>query len=314
MIYTRRSLLRDAALLSAAGAVGVRPASASCATATTGVRVFFAGAWLFCKDPKSTLASPTMLAVTLDPSKHPIDSMDVQHYFPYGPWVEPPAGSTSGYWNQHNNCLNLCPFASPYPLTIGNPGTPLAMYSLFTQTNSASRFTYLSPLPGVDRGIVDNGDLVVIRLPIPMTIIPTGYRTNASIQDLQGQLQTTTDTTKGFATMHIFQYPGATSLQFQADSLNVPHGGFLDYHFHTVSKAKTMMPCHAPRMFHRVIGLFTPPATGLTLVPEANGTEVFGYGSCTIDSITKAELEQPRGTHHPWLINLATCDAGGVGG
>ena len=89
MSYSRRDLLRDAAIVSVAGCSGYglsfvsgcdsepakpgqRPSSFA-----LGIRIFFVGAWIFCVDPDSP--KERIRAVSMEPACMP-------HWFPYGKW------------------------------------------------------------------------------------------------------------------------------------------------------------------------------------------------------------------------------------
>jgi hypothetical protein len=341
MNYSRRSFLRDSAVLSVAAALRIQPSFAACQARSVGVRVFFAGSWLFCHDPASKASSPTMLAVTLDPSQSATDPMDLPHTFPHGVWQEPADNASDGFFNDNNPSLAPCALTSPYNLAIDNITGGLAnVNALFDQTNQVSRFVYLTAQPRQPYAVQDPGGLRVIRLPIPASIIPAAYRTDATIVGTTSVLQPSGDKTTGIATTHIFQYPNATSLTFDSErTIGVPSSaGFLDYHFHTVGKSASDMPPHAPRMFQRLLGLLTP---SVQISLQTSGAENVSPGPCALASISQREQEVPqaemarmakKGKKSQMLqkagktkkaqngspeirpmLSLATCDSGGVG-
>lgn len=341
MNYPRRSFLRDSAVLSLAAALGIRPSFAvapACEASAAGVRVFFAGSWLFCHDPHPPSSEPpTMLAVALDPSLDPTDSMDLPHTFPFGKWEEPAADAADSFFNDTHDSLAACALDTPFVLHIDNTtGGAADVNALFDQTNKVSRFIYLTAKPKQPYKVQDPGGLRVIRLPIPANIIPAAYRTDAIISGATSVLQQSGDTTQGIATTHIFQYPNATSLTFAGTQENPDAGSnFLDYHFHTVAHADPRqppdkdMPPHAPRMFQRLLDLLTPPPQ---IALQTSGPEDVVPGPCVLDQVSNREQEVPKllkplkpkrrqkalkprtvVVSRLLKLTLATCDSGGVG-
>jgi hypothetical protein len=242
MPYTRRSFVRDAAVLSAGGVLGASAIALYkkqtqvdaplVITPYSGIRIVFAGSWLFCGSPKTP---GWMRAITLDMDQP-------SHHFPYGAWRASGFDAPAGV---------LAADTRPYTLTlVGNTMQPNPVDKLFEDTLSMTTFTYL-PNPmvnGAPTYQINPGKLPVriISLPIPSEIIPTAFLSKAKVGDPSNVLQTTQSqySANGVPTCHIFDYPAATSLSFAGPDNAVLDSAELDpnnkanpnlhYHFHTV--------------------------------------------------------------------------------
>jgi hypothetical protein len=252
MIYSRRSILRDAALLSLAGVASASPLSLVAQTkkpkpkprqprtppscnsfSTSGVRIFFAGSWLFLADPTSK--TPSMWAVARDMTAIP-------HNFPYGVWQEP--GGID-----HNKTTLQTPAtgqqAVPYVVNVSSYSTShTSVTELFDATILTAPFTYLT---NADKDILFNArakNLIIVSVPIPTQILPAAFLSGASVTaGTNVPLANNPKLTfKGIATTHIFEYQGPqAALAFtppNASPINLTAG--LDFnsdmHFHTVPK------------------------------------------------------------------------------
>jgi hypothetical protein len=321
MPYTRRSVLRDAALLSLAGATGASPLSllGQCTTSvpaprpaafkSDGIRVFFCGAWLFAADPANP--NTRMLAVALDmcPAASPC------HKFPHGVWTP-------------DSCFDAGTELSPisanknknHQITITNSTT---LYSkvddLFNAALCNNPFTYL-PNPAQTYTINTGLDTVrAISLPFPTNIIPAAFVVNSVIDDPYRLLKHRPRKPRlaGVATAHIFEYDGGDSLTL-VDGSGTQVGTAAkskNYHFHTVPVKATDVD-HAPAMFQNLLTLitgFTP--TDLTLL--RNYYPAFHAGPDTPTTIVDEELELKAQSVSvcPGVRNqtLASCASGGGG-
>jgi hypothetical protein len=346
MSYTRRAVIRDAAVLSLAGVGGFSPLLSGCHRSrfADGIRIFFEGAWLFCAHPEN---NKEMLAVTVDPSvcmppqPSPSSADDMTHIFPYGVWDErwdPKVG-----WDREDGRLKLdCNTNAPngsmpclHRVAIfGNwQAGPDDVDGLFGQIVSWTQFTYLQNPGTIYQSSWAKAGVRAISLPMPTKIIPGGFRTAASINDGTGNVNlgaTTGD--QGVATTHIFDYPGAHSMAFvplTGEALEMGHGTghHSDFHFHTVPNSPQPPPAHAVMMFQCLVGLLTqsstsnPPAIGLK---DPKPCAPIQRGIRVPDSVKSEELEMlkvkdsrqpqdPMGYECGFTTNLATCGSGGLG-
>ena len=216
MSYTRRSVLRNAAAISVGSVAGV-PFFTGCTPSDfkLGVRAFFAGTWLFCRDKDAGY----MRAVSVDPPppdvKKPSSHPDISHKFPHGTWDE------NGSWNEKHGDLKANPSSDisgsdlvPHVVSVYGFKGAGTVNDLFHAANTSSRFTYLVNPRKYDL-IWNSAGIRVIKLPIPTRIIPAAFRTKAIINDPYGDCEgcvSTGDT--GVATTHIFEYEGASALTF----------------------------------------------------------------------------------------------------
>jgi hypothetical protein len=351
MSYTRRAVIRDAAVLSLAGVGGFSPLLSGCHRSrfADGIRIFFEGAWLFCAHPTDP---SQMLAVTLNPSECPqplpkCKQMDpnpnpknMNHIFPYGIWDERP------FWDgRHENtqladtpCIptpsGLCLMPIPHRVyVLGRWPQPFQnVDALFVDADSRSRFTYYlnTDQPQARAVNWDTPELKVISLPLPSRIIPAGFRVGADIDDnntpkmLHAHGQSAD--TAGVATTHIFDYPGARSMLF------VPHGGDAvemdrgrdfrsDFHFHTVPHSCDLSPCHDVMMFASLVGLLKL-TDNLILDPDYGDIKIergaslpASVGDEEIEMNVRAEKGSGNGKNQDCVqtTNLATCGSGGLG-
>jgi len=327
MSYTRRSVLRDAALLSLAGATGASPLSlvGQCippAPASrpsffdAGIRIFFSGAWLFGAD----LHNPgNMLAVTQDM----ICTTSPCHKFTYGVW--PTSGSV-------DNGPSLAPIGKNgnYKITIDTVANPSKKVdALFAATLASNPFVYLK---NDDLALKINTDSTkhptvrAVSVPFPTAIIPAALITNASIQGTGGgrrQPSPCTPRVPGFSVSHVFVYDGAGLLNLfngagdQLDSAIQNQ----DYHFHTIPLQPTDIN-HAPLMFANLLSLLDNFDT-TTLALQPNTCPQYDPGPDTPTSLGFPELglslqppacatTQP-GTIHPNDMYIASCASGGGG-
>lgn len=327
MRFTRRRLLRDASLVSFAGALGARSAFAfpNCQpTAQQGVRLFFGGSWLFCAGPDAT----TMLAVSLDPStaKDANPKLDPPHAFPYGPWRQPPPGAEPGWWNLTTTTrLPVSTLAQPTVARIAGAEKDAALNidTLFTTATDSAPFTYLPPPDNGTRNTVANPQpdylqLRVVQIPIPASLLTAAYRADATIHDPAHRLKNL-QSGWGVATSYILQYPNATNLTVDGMTPMEVGSGPLDFLFHSVPTAESD-PGHAARMFQRLTSLLN--ITDITLT---TGSETITAGPCPPQGVPDAEVDYYPNQRHNHLshrskqkpelrfVFVATCDSGGLG-
>jgi len=265
MPYTRRDLIRDAALISATGAVACSPLATlpqskmkKTQTASyNGVRIFFCGSWIFCSDGKSG-----MYAIARDMlNSNGLSS----HMFPFGRYQA----------NQSVAFDRAMPQLLPNPTDGSNFPSPysvqLAGYTQASSTTVASLFMQPS-VPISYFGNTDSSNkltlnlyqlgVIVISLPLPSRLRPDAHLVEASLMGAKTSLLTKSNTT-GLPTAHIFEYDNATGLTFTAGSVSDSiHTGSLDpdaslihFHFHTVPKSPVNMGDHGPDMFQNLLQL-----------------------------------------------------------
>jgi hypothetical protein len=334
MTYTRRSFLRDAAIVSAAATVS--PILTGCEREhfANGIRIFFAGAWIFCgihEQPN------LMYAITLDPSEpaQPGTSASMKceppqtsataissmkHTFPHGVWDQGCNWDTSS--KRGLLCANPQSGSKPLIHSVsvddGNWSYPQSLHTLFMNPNKDSSFTYLSavrnPLGKGQTYKVNStqANLRIVTLPRPTRIIPAAFRPDVKIIDPKHRLeQAQTSKDIGIATTHIFEYRGAGKLTFTpGDGKNpglIPQGGkdfTSDYHFHSVPTIANID--HAPMMFNQILSLIDGIgcSNDLSINPPCPPTAPQPGKSVPI-SVTENELEMTPGTD-AHLID--TCD------
>jgi hypothetical protein len=279
MPYTRRDLIRDAALIAATGAVAGLPFAfgsrkklrALGLPQTSAVRAFFSGTWMF------TAAHETgyMYAITRDMDGH-------NHTFPYGVWqtkfdtaiktvLEPISQDASGKLAPHK--IEVTGFSASQDGTAE---------SVFQDALNNFPFTYIQSPDSNKKITLTTGykDLRVIRLPVPTSIYPAAYLVDASIQDPNGMVKTPPasadygDVT-GLPTTHIFEYARdnntthATTLTFTDASGGTPinvnsSDSVVDFHVHTVPP-KGDKTDHSACMFNNLISILT--INGVALGP-----------------------------------------------
>jgi hypothetical protein len=325
MLRSRRTLLRDAALLSAGAAIAPLTAGArsgQTAVSSTpppfaGFRVFFEGAWLFCDDRNGG-----MYAISREMNPGP---GYLPHTFPYGVWQQP--GFDQSHPSLRENPKAVNGEARPYLLTLKNykaPGSSCTKPFSDAVNHASGPFNYLM---NSDKSIQVNlkcGRLRVIALPIPSKIIPLGFVPPASIQDASGKLlakrnsQMPVCVDKGLPTTHVFEYAGAEGLQFEtpSDELSLQPGS-MNLHFHSVpidSYDPHARTDHGPAMFSNLLEVLQTSGaqlSGLTYSNPSPGAWAVPGADAKILGIQNEELEIL--TFHPMNSDLASCAAGGLG-
>ena len=345
MPYTRRDLIRDAALISATGLVAGTPTILGCHSKPpkppfSGVRVFFCGSWIFCSDGVSG-----MYAIARDM----FDSNGCStHIFPFGRWQSTTVPFDHGMPHLVQNPAKSDGTSIPYALSINPPvahpvstamGSPSPVEYIFQQSQMEVRFAYLNnsydakgkcPIK-INTSSTYSGKasgIRIIALPIPKRIRARGLVTRATFSDNTGNnllnqpcVDHTSSKMDGIATTHIFDYDGASSLTFKTDSVtdNVyATEACIDYHFHTVPPKG--MGDHANPMFQNLLELLTCNGSSvagklcvnnpcpITIQP---GPDLPDGGAAELDYDPAAapcpSYEGPR------LGNLASCSGPGFG-
>ena len=259
MSYTRRSILRDAALVSIAGASGVpmfgecqapSPSPRPSGFSNDGIRIFFCGAWLFSADKSAP--DTRILATTLDlcPSTGP-----ACHRFPHGVWSE---NACFDAIDTQLSPIKAAGFNSHEATVSGATTKYKHIDELFGDMLCANPLTYVSN-PGQKYSVHTGLDTVrAISLPFPTSIIPAAFIVNSSIEDPNGRLQSGPSNPRvaGLATVHIFVYDGATLFSL-SDGGGTQVGSATksqNYHFHTVP-VKAADVYHPPMMFRALLGM-----------------------------------------------------------
>ena len=342
MALTRRSILRNAALASVATTTGISSLlMIGCRRSNfaSGIRVFFEGGWIFHADP---FKGGYIRAVALDPSEftHPEltaaqNSANVTmppHHFPFGVWDEQSDwDSCHGNLPSNDPASGLNPLIA-YPLEVfGTQNRAAKVPDLFLRADTDSRMTYL-PNPANEFTFECRcKGLRVISLPMPTRIIPAGFRPDVEIQQSGASVLHPHCKTKdmhGFATTHILEYEGATSMTFNAppnsggqgsSTLTGGIGHEANFHFHAVPKDPCPAKGHDAIMFERLMAfVHLPLMYKLTLPPPPDKPAQIVPGSLVPRSVSNKELEiAPPGTQckdgKPHIVNLATCGSGGGG-
>ena len=309
MSYTRRSFLRNTALISMGSTMSTLPFLRGCKwnQFPSGIRIFFSGAWLFSDDPDT---SGNMRAITVDPGGL------LTHFFPYGVWD---GARQAGTWDDETGRSYLgstytTPTApvTPHKISVAGPWTaPFANTGqLFRDANTKSRFSHIPNSSEYTFSINCNTPGVrVISLPIPTRIIPAAIRQGVDITDPKNRIPKSTCKTSdagGVATTHIFDYQNATSMTF------APLGGGTgpaptvtgqteiagDYHFHAVPQC--FYDKHDRDMFKALFGLIQggapsgsqggPWKLDLCLAPSG-ATGAVTLGELLPPAVTPSELE-----------------------
>jgi hypothetical protein len=297
MSYTRRSVLRNAALLSLAGAANSTPLSLfgqACTSpspgsrpvtfATPGIRIFFCGAWLFVEDPQKP--GTNMLAVTQDlPGPSP------SHYFPYGIW-QPGFDANPSLSPIHQN--------GTYQIAFDKISSPAAnVDALFDATLCRNPFSYLVN-HGVDLSIdITQPSVRAISIPLPSQLTSAAFIVGAALAGDGGKRLKAgpkNPRVSGLATAHIFDYWDATSLTLTdglGDLLNVASAN-VDYHFHTIPLAT--WPGHAPMMFANLLGLINSKTNSfspddLKFPTDTSGCMTMDIGPDTPMSVSEPEVD-----------------------
>jgi len=324
MNYTRRRVLRDAARVSFGLA-----ASSSLPFLTTsrlwgsptpghfkpGIRIFFIGAWIFCKDPIATAdGGEGMLAVTAN-------FPDVCHRFPYGVW----RGHRDFDLNPSLSANPTCPPSQ----TRNAHSVVIPKYTknrkcsrdLFcdacqdaTNNNNFNFFGYSDKKHEMCIDFTRN-DIRVISLPIPTRMIVGDFveksyiNNNDKTHPFHHRYSGDTgddDHSYAVAAAHIFEYDDAAKLQFD-DGLVIDHGSRCshgDFHFHTVPVGHVCED-HTEKMLKNLISLISPLDSGCfslyrtaqpsgALVPPVRGPFV-------PKSVDSSELALPLKREHATL-------------
>jgi len=289
MPYTRRDVLRNAGLITAAGAAGC---SLACITGCNpssfdpGVRIFFEGSWLFCADPQAAdPKNPTTMRAVSTQMESPA------HVFHYGRWIP------GLYWNDRTNPqlpAYTDPSSTPPTVTLGkNPSSQARNLSaLFAAAQTDSPFIYLLNPNTSYQVKFDNPNLRVVTVPIPTKIIPAAFRTNARLKDDKGHVNKapqTCDTTLGVPTSHIFEYQGADALQFSLDPATTVYqstGPLGHYHFHTAPVDDT-----GHDMLGALLKLIPPFPNSETSVSFNDKTFTIKIGPDVPDCVEPSEFE-----------------------
>jgi len=335
MPYTRRDLIRDAALIAATGAAAglpfafpKKPGNHSTPTLTppkqfdSGVRIFFCGSWLFCADPKN---KGYMWAICRDMST-------MAHNFPYGAW-----DSNKGI-DGNGTSLPCNTGGGLYAVSVTGFQSLSAKPSVDDLFGAASK-EGLSYFPNSDGDLAINqraGNLRIISVPIPTKMTLAAYLPGAYINHNDNAPINTPNSisTLGIPTAHIFEYiqdstsSAPASLTFQPPPGSIvgsPKGqpqqisltaGLTyasDLHFHTIPCTSTNDPTHAPRMFTNLMNVVSSKSAAfgsgdLALVPSTSDPNRGPYVPCSVD---KYELEIKEVATK--LGNVASCAGGAVG-
>jgi hypothetical protein len=313
MLHTRRRILRDTSRLILGAAATSSFPNLLCSQPNDvwiqGVRIFFIGTWLFCKDPQTTSG---LLAITVDGG--------MGHLFPYGAWK--PLG------------INLNPGLAPNPapahgprksydvMVTGTTSPALSLGALFSDAQKNCDFNYIpTDLPLNFTA----GDIRVISIPLPTKLLVAGILPNGATITTDQQLLGSGRA----AVAHVFDYQGASALTFMGGTTNASTQSGANFHFHTVSSSCAY---HGPMMFkaliNKVLGNYniklnatestSPPILG-TCVPagfDINELDPPTPGPCIQhkaekESHTKSYVDRTGLTH-----TTASCAGGslGVGG
>jgi len=335
MPYTRRDLIRDAALISVTAAVAAAPSAfgknkkrkvaypaspPNPANFNPGVRIFFVGSWLFCAGPQNT---NLMWAVGRNFN---FSAQKKQHIFPYGAWPK------TGGIDDNSTSLPSNDTDSPYSVSVTNyRQNHKDVDDLFGATR-AEGFTYFPNTDGDMRFNKMAQYLRIISVPIPTQIIAAAFLDEAYISYNDNVAITTPseDDDFGIPTAHIFDYQGPQAqLNFQPppgslinyltdtpSSINL-HSG-TDYasnlHFHTVLGPKLKdWSSHPQEMFTNLLNIVPSKSAkfgsgDLTLSTPSTNLYPGDYVPITVDP---SELETLIRS-----MDLAGCAGGsfGVGG
>jgi hypothetical protein len=322
MQYSRRKLIRDAALASVVGAASTslpvirgldnKQSNASCwgdPPFVSGLRVFFIGAWLFCADPSPS--GDGMLAVSLDMA-------DMPHTFPHGPWKGDPQ------FDKESPCLHPNPMnksgrtpcgmtVSDYTKNFNNVG------DLFDDASKKYSFAYFKNPANLQVNLQTPG-IRIVALPIPSRILTADLIPGASISITDPSLLEyspgvcdSSGTKCGFAAAHILDYQGATAMIMDNSLLlsGPATDSTGDYHFHTVPPSYAG-PGHAVNMFSNLVTLISGLGQDQISISFGNPTIKAEIGPYLPSCVGEPELDllyaQGKKT-----MNTASCAAGGLG-
>ena len=268
MTRTRRAFLRDMSLatLAAASAFPSLAQPPGTPVISSGVRIFFAGAWMFCANPSNHGA--TMFAIILEPSQ--IYKQDSPHWFPYGVWP-----NISDTYSANAKQFSITAGGDTHHVSVtGSVTNPKGVTALFADANLSSRFPYFAPpqgSPGFPPNLASTG-VVAIELPRPTRLLPVVVHTQASIIDRTGMLTwnaKSTDT--GVPTVSVLDYQGVSSLNITlagqaAADLTVSATADTSAYLHIRSGPTGTPLCdHASRMHGYLLDVFGIDSTKSSL-------------------------------------------------
>jgi hypothetical protein len=326
MPYTRRSMLRDAALVSLAGSpfalLGCKkksPAITQPTPAYAGVRVFFSGSWIFCSDGNK--ANPGMYAMARDMQMDPDypNRKVVPHKFPYGIW-------NGGSFDDNADKLLPNPVTtgttSPYTIALSGYSPTISVSTLFQNAYNSSSFNYLRNADSAHPMTIDvsSPGLLRISLPIPTRIVPAAFLAQAVYQQASsGPSFPPPPQSQGLATTHIFEYDQATLLTFSQGTSQITMQPDSHFHIHTVPDEphSTKDVDHGPDMFLNMLQAIQwnqkrLSESGLSLNDPTPTDIRFGpYVLADMPNISSEELEFKY--LHPTLTDLASCSGSGFG-
>jgi len=286
MFYTRRKLLRDAATASlAATASSAFPVLSQAsprraASFPQGVRIFFIGTWLFCKDPQPGKdGKEQMLAITLD---HPPG-----HDFPYGPWMDAAFDK-----NARKLLDNVTEKERAFRVAV-NGFTPqyTTTQKLFDDASSNCEFISVRCAQGDSDPMIGQPDVRAISIPLPTNLYTGVFINGHTISTADSNTYKITGNRA--ATGHVFEYEqGAIWAAQSSNAINstVPDGFQGSFHFRTVP---TDCMYHGPEMLtellHRV---FNIPRKEIQLNPPCeDDTTTPCRGKYLPSSVTNDELD-----------------------
>jgi hypothetical protein len=286
MNYTRRKVLVDAARVSLAAAASPLLRTASIAQARpssfqVGIRVFFIGTWLLCKDPNAD----GLLAITADAG--------MNHKFPFGVWPGPTGINSKGSLKP-----NVSSGGKPYAVQVSGTQAPFAtVQSLFNDASTKCGFTYIkNPNSDLLPNLTSVNDIIAISMPMPTRLLATSFSPGALLTSSDKNHPISTPGQPG--TTHIFDYISASSLMFMGQS-EITTGSATynsDYHFHTVPSDCTP---HGPMMLQYLLKW----VLGVTSVQltQPNPESTPDLGTCLPSSVDQTELDIPNPSDNPCL-------------
>lgn len=332
MNTSRRSMLRNTALLSLGAAVQPRllvPGAFAqdpqkVKTISAGVRVIFAGSWLFCgikKEPGFMYA----VARDMEGSAHP-------HIFPYGVWHK---GYENGMRFDRQNPSVPASYSATtdrvteHPVTIGGYSpADQTLASIFAETqNWENSFTYIDNTSNTNYELDLNPrvkGIRIIKLPIPTRIHATAILNDAKVQGSQS-INVSRKADKGLSVTHIFEYDAAQSVQF-ADHPQEhvdDQRPIVNFHIHTVVKDVGDVKDHSADMFANLMGVLTlnghainaTAGADIWLTPPSSDPPDVKAGDDLPDGISSIEVEVPprSGPSSSYTKTVASCSGGGIG-
>lgn len=329
MSFTRRTFLRNSALISAAGAaspflVGCKQkksAHSIIGTGASGMNIFFEGSWLF---TGAGASKGYMYAIARDmysggnPCVEGSTMKPVHHTFPFGGWTGSEfdvlmPGLTENTRDSNHNLI-------PYTITVnGFAGGSGGVFS-DTFNKRSGRFVYIPNSQSNLQVDLAKCGLRVISVPIPTAIVPCGFVTNAVIKDLNHNLLQQDNskwTNTGVATTHIFQYAGGASAAFNTDTVTTTVTSPMDLHFHAVP-SQPQDENHASDMFQHLISLIYG-VSGSTQTYLGSQDLVYTGGMTAADPGTDATTLKIDPTELDILYakdrdgDVASCASGGIG-